>query len=76
MAETDAPSLGSVWQHVRRGTRYSVLHIGTLQTSEPGLDDELCVVYRNVSHYAVWVRPLSEFMDGRFIEIDVVEVEP
>jgi hypothetical protein len=71
MADDQAPSLGSIWQHCRRGTRYTVLHIGTLQTSEePGLDDELCVIYQNISHYAVWVRPLTEFMDGRFIEID------
>jgi hypothetical protein len=69
--DQEAPSIGSVWQDARRGTRYTILHIGTLQTSpEHGLDDELCVIYQNVSHYAVWIRPLEEFMDGRFIEID------
>lgn len=72
----------ATWQiaavEARRGTQrsppggsvYFVMHIGILQTSEaPNLDGELCVVYQNETHCAVWVRPLAEFLDGRFEKI-------
>jgi|SoimicMinimDraft_4_1059732.scaffolds.fasta_scaffold09424_2 hypothetical protein len=63
----NAPKPGERWRHKRSDRVYLVLHIGTLQTSAaPDLDDELCVVYQNETHYAIWVRPLDEFMDGRF----------
>lgn len=53
------------YQHVKRGTTYRILYDATLQ-AEGTLDNERVVVYQCEKDDRVWVRPYSEFMDGRF----------
>lgn len=59
----------SRWRHKRRQTIYLVLAVGLLQASDGDLhnhEGEQLVVYRDISSQQVWVRPLREFLDGRF----------
>ncbi len=67
-----APSVdGAVfWQHKKRGTLYRLLMRGTLQIEGPQ-DMAEVVVYQDVDDGRVWVRPASEFFDGRFEEAPV-----
>lgn len=61
--EADAsPSPNSRWRHVKSGTLYDVVAVGYLER-----DVSPVVVYRGVVSETVWVRPLSEFLDGRFV---------
>lgn len=56
------PAAGSAWRH-RNGTVYRVCSAAIIEaTLEPA------VVYRpdNGNPFVTWVRPLSEFLDGRF----------
>lgn len=53
------------YQHVKRGTIYRILHDATFQAEGP-LDNQRVVVYQCEADARVWVRPYSEFMDGRF----------
>jgi hypothetical protein len=54
--------VGETYRHRKSGRYYEVVAVGTIEaTMTP------CVIYKG--HYAerhVWVRPLDEFMDGRF----------
>lgn len=60
------PPVGSVWRHRKTGTKYVVLHVGMI---ESGLVP--CVVYRlHMEPGVVWVRPVTEFVDGRFENLD------
>lgn len=53
------------YQHVKRGSTYIVLHDATMQAEGP-LDNERVIVYQCEADGRVWVRPYSEFVDGRF----------
>jgi hypothetical protein len=64
-----APPTGSRWRHVVRGTTYEVQGVATLQVGGP-LDGAQVVVYRCETTWALYVRPVDEFMDGR------LELEP
>lgn len=56
------PGIGTGWQHIKRGTTYTVLAIG--QNTE---DREPVVVYTSREDGRVWVRPLVMwFTPGRF----------
>jgi len=59
------PHHGQVFRHRKRGTVYSVLGVGSLQTSQPLGDGASLVVYRGQDG-RIWVRPAEEFADGRF----------
>lgn len=50
---------GNVIRH-RKGTRYTVLHIGKLATDGKPVD---VVVYLSMDDGQVWVRPKSEFKE-------------
>jgi len=64
---------GEYYRH-RKGTEYKVLHIGVCEASGAPV-----VIYRRchegrgaVSREAaetVWVRPVAEFCDGRFVHV-------
>lgn len=58
----------ALYKHVKRGTIYRVLNFATLQVEGP-LDESIVVVYQDVDSLRVWVRPQSEFFDGRFEEL-------
>ncbi|WP_319533400.1 hypothetical protein [uncultured Cohaesibacter sp.] len=47
--------------HRKSGEKYCVLHVGLLEA-----DLKPVVIYENRDH-CVWVRPVSEFLDGRFV---------
>lgn len=58
-------------RHRARGSEYEVVGQAYLQTSKPLADMEPMVVYTDILG-RMWVRPESEFTDGRF---DLVESE-
>ncbi len=63
MVEQPAP--GSRWRHVKRGTTYAVVDTGIIEATMT-----TCVIYKADADGTTWVRPLSEFVDGRFVEIE------
>ena len=61
----EEPATGSRWRHVKRGTTYTVEGTCVIEsTMQTG------VIYRAHHDGTTWVRPLSEFVDGRFVQID------
>ena len=61
-----AASLKDRVQHVKRGSTYRVIGRGKVQTDTPLADYAEVVVYQGESDGLIWVRPVSEFDDGRF----------
>lgn len=62
-----APSVGSRWEHVKTKRTYYVIGLTIIEaTMTPA------VVYSGSCsvHYASWVRPLAEFLDGRFERVE------
>lgn len=60
------PAPGDFWQHVKRGSLYEV--VGLAMGQGEGIEMVHLVVYREyASDGCLWVRPLAEFMDGRFV---------
>lgn len=52
-------------RHVKRGTEYELVCVAMIQTDTPLNDYDQVMVYRGEDGQT-WVRPLSEFGDGRF----------
>ena len=57
------------WQHLKRGSTYIEIGRGRLQI-EGDLDMTEVVVYMSEEDGLIWVRPVSEFEDGRFESLD------
>ena len=55
------PAIGSRWQHRKRGSIYEVVSNARIEATL-----EAAVVYRDTAVGMTWVRPLAEFIDGRF----------
>lgn len=50
-----------IYRHAKTGGHYKIVARGTIEaTMTP------CIVYQSLQDARVWVRPESEFMDGRF----------
>ncbi|MFD1744260.1 hypothetical protein ACFSE1_02190 [Rhizobium helianthi] len=73
-------------RHKKRGSDYVLMGVGKIQTEtwlEPSgdrteapavgasVDMRDVALYRSVDDGALWVRPIEEFNDGRFIELGV-----
>ena len=64
------------YRNKKRGTTYEVLFEGTMKTAVTALDDEPVVIYRADHTDNVWVRPVSEFYDGRFEHLPLPDSTP
>ncbi|WP_210244019.1 DUF1653 domain-containing protein [Candidatus Tokpelaia sp.] len=53
------------WRHKKRDSEYRIVCLATMQTADNALDEAEVVVYVDAEK-RVWVRPLAEFLDGRF----------
>lgn len=56
---------GVVYVHLKTGGAYEVLGVGTVEA-----DMTQAVIYRSKKDGRTWIRPSSEFCDGRFIYAD------
>lgn len=63
---------GSWWRHKKRGTDYEVFNIALFQdaTGSGEHDMALVVFYWSFARKAWCVRPVAEFLDGRFERIE------
>lgn len=65
--------VGTKWRHKKRGSEYTIIAIAQGQCSSEsigmylGIENEEFVVYQN--NHGTWVRPIDEFLDGRFEEV-------
>ena len=59
------------WRHVKTGGLYQVLTPAHLEA-----DESPVIVYRNMDDGKTWVRPASEFYDGRFVRQDASTPAP
>ena len=57
--------VGHRYQHKKTGGTYRVMCVARIEVTT-----ELAVVYESEKDQTKWVRPLHEFVDGRFVEID------
>lgn len=59
---------GSIWKHVKTNTLYTVIDVVVIES-----DLTLAVSYSKlkVSPPFNWVRPLDEFLDGRFERLNL-----
>lgn len=68
------PEIGEKWKHVKSGGEYEVVGVGRLQVNGE-LDMAECVVYKSLQASgdfpvgSMWVRPVADFLDGRFEKI-------
>lgn len=53
-------------RHLKRGTTYDIMTFAIAQTSAGITDNERVFVYVDVESEEVYIRPESEFNDGRF----------
>ncbi|TJV51100.1 MAG: DUF1653 domain-containing protein [Mesorhizobium sp.] len=63
-----APSWQPTHQHLKRRSLYRFVGAATLQTSIPLSDTDAMVVYQ-AEDGSLWVRPHTEFFDGRFLTL-------
>lgn len=54
------------WRHLKRGSTYTEIARGDLQSTHPLLEGKTLVAYRSEHDGRVWFRPQAEFEDGRF----------
>jgi hypothetical protein len=60
------PAIASKWKHHKRGGEYMVHARAILQVADDHLDGSIVIFYVNTEDGSTWVRPVSEFLDGRF----------
>lgn len=57
----DRPSDEEIYLHIKTGRLYQIVCLGLIE-----FDQVMAVVYRSLIDDVVWIRPMAEFMDGRF----------
>jgi len=62
--------MSGIWKHVKTERLYRIVAVGKMEA-----DHTPIIVYRDAAIYDgdVWVRPASEFYDGRFVRVDSPE---
>lgn len=61
--------LGSLWRHKKTDTIYTIKDLAILES-----DLSLVVSYEELDDSKVhWIRPLSEFLDGRFESVPLLK---
>lgn len=65
-----------LFTHIDRGGIYVRLADATLQFSGEHVDDTPMVVYRSIEDSRFWVRPKTQFEDGRFVHVDLSRMTP
>ncbi len=58
--------LGTRWRHKGRGTTYRITGWATLHSRTLSIVDVVVVIYESEADETLWVRPWTEFLDGRF----------
>lgn len=58
------PTVGTYWQH-KKGGMYRILMCGYLEKTM-----ERVVAYQKYAYTDIFVRPMGEFLDGRFKAVD------
>jgi hypothetical protein len=67
--------IGEKWKHVKSGGEYEIVGVGRLQVKNEDLDMAECVIYKSLQDSGeykagcIWVRPMNDFLDGRFVKI-------
>ena len=58
------------YRHKKRGSTYTVVGTGELQSKLPVEEGTKLVVYQCETDGRIWIRPESEFYDGRFEQLE------
>lgn len=58
-----------IWQHVKSGGLYRIVSQGLIES-----DLTPATIYESLWDGQIWIRPTSEFEDGRFINLSIDEV--
>jgi hypothetical protein len=61
-----------LYRHKKTNGLYQIVRHGRMQCAEPIEDMTSVVVYRDKDG-ELWVRPIKEFFDGRFEEMEAPE---
>jgi len=67
---SDPVPMSKRYRHKKRGSTYVVVGTAQVQAEEPIREDDTVMVYRGEKDGTLWARPLREFQDGRFEEIE------